>query len=615
MSLAQVLTMWFRKGKIASSILAISLLTSATDAAICRPFDWTYPAPTNVTGGLVASAGQQLEATFDALLANETVAAQINTTSFSVEVFSLNDPDSSFTYHYTSEALSDEGTTTVNPDSIYRTGSIAKLWTVYIWLMAAGDSAFNDPITKYVPELEEYAASHDAVSDPVNIVDWSSITVGALASQVAGISRDPTAGYQGDSQYQALLGLPAPAHEAPNSSFCGDAASSLHFYCNRSDFFTNNLFRAPNVAPFDTPVYSNLPYQILSYALENITNTSFPELFQTYLVEKHNLTNTYFTIPPADQLKNSVIPINTTASLYNVDFRESSPFGGYFSSLNDVTKIARAILNSTFLTPAQTHRWMKPSSFAPPGPLLTNGGIDQAVGAPWEILRGPAPPSSSLGASSNNSSTAASQYQTWIYTKSGDIGLYSTLTLLVPEFQMGVSILAAGPVAHSQVSAIADLATELYIPAFFETSRQQTATTYGGTFSDSATNSSATLTVPSATSADQGLILSKLTIGGADLIAGLSALYKLPKGTNLDIRLYPNGLSASAEQGWKASFQAPSTGAAAKGAFSSGCWAWATIGGLNYGGVPFDDIRFEVTDGRVAGMRLPALGVNMTRAV
>lgn len=609
------------------TITSVLLLAGLANAYVCRPLANTYPPPSNSSSTSISTASNRLNATLKSFLSNQTVAAAYNTTTFSLDVFSSHSSNSQFTYHYVAPAaaLSPESVKQVNSNTVYRVGSVSKAWTVYIWLLAAGDTAFNDPITKYVPEIAEYAAKNPA-TDNVNVVDWESITIGALASQLSGISRDPAAGRQGDALYQAFFGLPAPSHEAPDSSFCGESSAALKFYCNRSDFFSNNLLRGPNSAPFVTPIYANLPYQILAYALENITNTPFTDLFQTYLVERHNLKSTFFTVPTSTNA--SIIPGNQTTSFYNVDFAESSPFGGYFSSLNDISTIARAILNSTFLTPAMTRRWLKPSSFSPPGPLFSTDGVVQAVGAPWEITRAPAIRAPLVQSSSSNN-TAAQRYQTWIYTKTGDIGAYSSIFALIPEFNAGFTILSAGPAAHALVTNLADLITESFIPSYFETARQEAQQLYTGSFSDESTNSSAVISVSDAANEDQSVLLEKLIFNGTDYVARIgTALYRLPQGTRPVVRLYPTGLESitnassgevETEQGWKASFSAPSQAQGAAGAFTSGCWSWAMVGGTNYGGVPFDDMRFQVVtnkDGarRVIGFGVPLLQVNMTKA-
>lgn len=109
-------------------------------------------------------------------------------TSWAVEVFSIHEarPLYSF-YHTATELATSPGTKKVDTDSFFRIGSISKLWTVFIFLIEVGDVRFNDPVTKWVPELRALAKGP---KDPVNKVDWNSITLGNLASQMSGLGRD-----------------------------------------------------------------------------------------------------------------------------------------------------------------------------------------------------------------------------------------------------------------------------------------------------------------------------------------------------------------------------------------------------------------------------------------
>ena len=60
-------------------------------------------------------------------------------------------------------------------------------------MIEAGDSYFNDPISRYVPELAAAVAqcSNNTVElDEVDNVHWDDVTLGDLASQMGGIARD-----------------------------------------------------------------------------------------------------------------------------------------------------------------------------------------------------------------------------------------------------------------------------------------------------------------------------------------------------------------------------------------------------------------------------------------
>lgn len=71
--------------------------------------------------------------------------------SFSASVFLLNSDEPIFEYHYEAPGLNGSYTKgKLTEDTIYRTGSLGKLMTIYTWLVDIGDSVFTDPITKYV---------------------------------------------------------------------------------------------------------------------------------------------------------------------------------------------------------------------------------------------------------------------------------------------------------------------------------------------------------------------------------------------------------------------------------------------------------------------------------
>ena len=82
-------------------------------------------------------------------------------------------------------ANSTSGVHVVDENSIYRIGSISKMFTVYTFLLELGDGYWNQPVTKYVPELA--AAAKD---DVITQVQWEDVTLGDLAGQMAGIDRE-----------------------------------------------------------------------------------------------------------------------------------------------------------------------------------------------------------------------------------------------------------------------------------------------------------------------------------------------------------------------------------------------------------------------------------------
>jgi len=52
----------------------------------------------------------------------------------------------------------------------------------------------------------------------------------------------------------------------------------------------------PAFAPYATAAYSNVAYQILAYALENITGKTYEDMLND-VMKKLDLTNTYYNAP------------------------------------------------------------------------------------------------------------------------------------------------------------------------------------------------------------------------------------------------------------------------------------------------------------------------------
>jgi CubicO group peptidase (beta-lactamase class C family) len=108
--------------------------------------------------------------------------------SFAVEVFSANEDDALFQYFNTapSVANSTTGVTKVDSNSVWRVASITKLFTTLTFMIEAGDGLWNEPVTKYVPEIAAAVIS----TNGINHTAWAQVTLGALASHMAGIGRD-----------------------------------------------------------------------------------------------------------------------------------------------------------------------------------------------------------------------------------------------------------------------------------------------------------------------------------------------------------------------------------------------------------------------------------------
>lgn len=184
-------------------IAAFLILQTAHAFQPCPLLGPNYPAPSSLsTSPIMKSALAKLTETLDKTIATGNTSdngpVYPKTTSFSISLFSSENGSSQpdkpyfFDYHHTAPSLakSPSGVDSVDSNSIYRIGGLTQVFTVYAFLAGAGDTYWNEPVTKYVPELKQAASEMDAQSFPTQYVDWEEVTMGELASHMSGIGRD-----------------------------------------------------------------------------------------------------------------------------------------------------------------------------------------------------------------------------------------------------------------------------------------------------------------------------------------------------------------------------------------------------------------------------------------
>lgn len=175
----------FSKMLVSTVGILVGWLVSIAVASPVCPLDGpVFPKPQQPSQHeAVKSAVATLKDTF----LNITEGAQ--NYSISIQVFSAHEAEPLFALSHTAPKLATQNTTgvkTVDENTVFRLGSLTKIYTIYSFLINAGDKLWNEPITKYVPELQALANR----SDPVDYVAWDDITLGGLASQLTGIPRE-----------------------------------------------------------------------------------------------------------------------------------------------------------------------------------------------------------------------------------------------------------------------------------------------------------------------------------------------------------------------------------------------------------------------------------------
>ncbi|KAI1734999.1 beta-lactamase/transpeptidase-like protein [Xylaria scruposa] len=557
-------------------LLALTAKVFATNLHPCALAGPAFPSP---SGLFNSSTLNETIAEFEKSLNSAQLGLQANDTAWAVALFSSKENKTLYERYYTPPI--DVGVSKVDGNSIFRIGSVSKVFSVWSFLIEVGDERFNDPVTKYIPELANLTYNggndHQEVYNDIDHVRWEEVTLGQLASHAAGIPRDPTyndlAAELGPSQVSAL-GFPVlENNEIPTCNVPGSSR-----ICTRNELFSYLLNQRPLYPTAHSPAYSNVAYTLLGYAQQAITGTPLSDAVAINIFEALAMTNSSFSRKPSF---GGVIPGGNESQVgWNEDLGPFSPAGSMYSSTADIVKAGQAILQSRLMSPAQTRRWLKP--------LTQTGYLSTAVGAPWEIRY----------------LTLQDQRVSQLYTKQGDEGTYHAALVLSPEHDLGWTVLAAdatdanaGRIRETLMNSFGDL----FLPMAERQAENEAGVNFAGTFADEATNSSVRIEI--GPSGSPGLFVTGLTSHGAQVIGPESPLIQV-YGVGQSARLYPSNLRATSRSkdgsgtyDSRLGFRAEFFNASQPDKVQDPCLsAWTAVGAPLYGQVALDDWVFEMQE-------------------
>lgn len=556
------------------TLSALALSAEAIKTTGCPLLGPAFPAPTALSEDpTFSSKAEELTSKLNEAIEDGSLPG----ISFAVQVFSSEEDHSAFGFYHTDDPIKvgSVGAKEVDEDTMFRIGSISKLWTMYLFMTLEGTRYFHEPVSKYVPELQiEYSLAQ--AKDKINYLQWSDVTIGELASHQAGLARDYAFGDLGFKS-DLLQSMGFPSLPENDRLTCGS-----EYPCDRQEFFRGILKTHPLTSTSQTPIYSNAGYQILGYALESIANANYEEILWDRLIRPLNLTRSCLKIPDPSL---AVIPHNETFSWFGYEIGEEAPAGGMFSSANDMATFGRAVLSSTLVDPAVTRRWMKP--------LTHTSSLQHSVGAPWEIY------------------TFLTPRRVDLYTKGGDIGLYSSSIGLSPDHNAGFTVLVAGGNSHAMASTIGEMVADIMLPAFDEVARNQALKRFGGTYALMSGSSNSSITI--AADDGVGLVVSSWISNSVDMIESLMGLQGVTDRSEISIRLQPSGLETPGKISFLAVIYTLSAPKDA-GPLVGSCFSWILLDSLVYGNVGLPEFGFALNhDGYATSLSPRALRVTLPR--
>ncbi|KIX93011.1 uncharacterized protein Z520_11284 [Fonsecaea multimorphosa CBS 102226] len=438
----------------------------------------------------------------------------LNTSSYSIEVTS---PDSTLwsTFHTAAEKDPERpGAEQVDGSSVYRVASITKVFTVLGILQqhAAGNLSLDDPVDMYIPALTASRFQQGGTRIP-----WGDITLRSLASQLSGIPRDWA---QSDLITSlpdpSVIGLPPLPPSAPERSDLPKCDSYRKYKpCTETDLLDYLWDKRPLFMPNQKSTYSNIAFELLGIVLATVTGRSYEDYIEASILGPLKMTSTSFR-KPSDSV--AVLP-KDNAWYWDVDEGVQNPTGGLYSPSSDMSVFLRHVLKTYRNVAGSRVSWLLPVSFTP--------GWKSFYGMPWEILRAD-------GIVTDSPARTVS-----FFTKGGGLPGYRTLILLVPEYELGITIFTAGDEAF--IDQLVEMVTIPLIRAADRLAGRQAEHRYTGTFvadPGMAINSSLQLSYSDA----HGLEITKWISNSTDMLSVIPLHFHLPQDRGFHLQLVPTSL-------------------------------------------------------------------------
>jgi CubicO group peptidase (beta-lactamase class C family) len=542
----------------------------ALTAAACHHQSPAFPPPdySQTSSPELLEAFGHIQASLSALMVDEHLA----TSSYSIEVTSKQSTLWSSFHTATETDPKRPGAARVAGDSAYRIASITKVFTVrgILEQHAAENLSLDDSVDQYVEGLDSH--SHEPIP-------WKDMTLRSLASQLSGLPRDWAQGdLITDVPDPTLIGLP-PTNSLSGLPQC-DSFSDYQTPCTADDLLETVNRRPPLFAPNQKSTYSNIAFELLGLVLANVTGSGYEDYIEASILKPLNMTGTSFSRPSDDV---AVLPKNNRW-YWDVDEGVQNPTGGLYSTSADMSRFLRHVL-ATYngVTPALN--WFHPASFS--------GGVHSFYGIPWEIFR--------------TDRILGGRRPVTFVTKAGGLPGYTTFVALVPEYELGVTLLTAGD-SHF-LDQVREIVTVPLIRAADEFARRRTRTTYAGLYvADGPLNSSIELSYT-----DQSLEVVDWISNGTDMMSALPVQFQLPQ-TKFHLQVIPTLLyrHEKQQQGelWRVVLMVEQSNAV----WDDFCMSDVDI--RMYAGRPFNELVFWSKDAETGGydtVELTAFRVTLTR--
>ena len=284
------------------------------------------------------------------------------------------------------------------------------------------------------------------------------------------------------------------------------------------------------VLPFSQPIYSNSAYSLLAIAIERAKSTSFEKFMQKEVFTPLNMTRSSF-LKLAKDSEGSIPPFTSAWDGEIYTFTGSQSAGAsLYSTSSDLSKLLLSLLPSVQNKkpifqphPIAADKFLLPAAMVP----STNTFV---LGAPWEIFR----PEANHGGLT-------------IYTKAGALHGYNAQTVLIPEYDITMTITTSGEAVADlfliEILSYLDDGKEkgLLVGGFGEVARREAKEAYDGIYVSETKNLNSSMELSTDKNGSSGgIIISSWISNGSNFLDTIAILRAYTGGAaDVDARLYP----------------------------------------------------------------------------
>ncbi|KAH7028073.1 beta-lactamase [Microdochium trichocladiopsis] len=570
------------------AVLAGSEVALGARDYLCPPLGPVLPAPKSL-----ASQDPIKLATAGLTEAFENATSKFQYAGVSIQVRSLHEKEPLIDLHYTPPNADPKSTTKIDADSVYRIGSLSKVFNI-LSVLRLGKVRWDDYVVDYLPELLQLEGEADEEVDDVTTVRWRDVTIGSLASHMSGIATDLV------NDLSSFPGIPFTSAGLPeiNQAELQNCAGVMGLPpCTRDQFFRDFGKRHPVYAPFTTPVYSNIASVILGFVVEAVSGKPYADYLQESIFAPVGLKSTTVHEAPSEPV--GWVPVNETWWGGSLGYEDAA--GGLYSSTNDIQALGHAILSSSLLTPVQTRAWMKPHTSTSSSGLL--------MGGPWEILR--------------STTVTKDQRLVEFYCKAGNLKSYNNMLCLVPDYDLVLTILSGGKESGAvMVDSLLNAVVTAVVPAAEAVGKAEAGINFAGTYSDAESNSTLTIS----TDDGPGFEVSGWQVRDVPTLQAMAFLKSAgaasaPVQPDIRVRLYPTNFAKKTyKQSWRAVFdmgKPEQLQAIDESRFwpMASCHTWGSMDRFVYQFRGIDDFVFEIDEesGKAVSLELRGFKVVLKR--